>query len=114
MATSEAQKKAVRKYAAKMKRIPLDVSLVEYARIQVAAENAGESINGYIKRAINQRMRLENEEAIKAVQEWLTKNSDDSNSDGYKAAKDILAEIINPIEVNEKNITKDDGTQQLA
>ena len=60
MATSEAHKKATMKYAKeKLKRIPLDVQIDDYNRIKAAATAAGESVNGYIKRAVNTRIESE-------------------------------------------------------
>lgn len=41
---------------AKLKRVPLDLKLEEYQEVKEAAEVAGESVNGYIKKAI--RLRL--------------------------------------------------------
>lgn len=44
-------------YAKKsLKRIPLDVQKEKYAEIQSAATAAGETVNGYIKKAIDERM----------------------------------------------------------
>lgn len=40
----------------KLKRIPLDVQKEKYEEIKTAADAAGESVNGYIKSAIDQRM----------------------------------------------------------
>lgn len=40
----------------KLKRIPLDVQKGKYEEIQAAALNANESVNGYIKKAIDMRM----------------------------------------------------------
>lgn len=61
MATSEAHKKATMKYAKeKLKRIPLDVQIDDYNRIKTAATAAGESVNGYIKKAVNTRIESEN------------------------------------------------------
>ena len=42
-----------------LKRIPLDVSKEKYEEIKAAAVAAGETINGYIKKAINQRIESE-------------------------------------------------------
>lgn len=42
-----------------MKRIPLDVQKSKYEEIKSAADNSGESINGYIKTAIDQRLESE-------------------------------------------------------
>lgn len=60
MTYNESRKKATMKYAAaNIHRIPLDVQNEEYERIKAAATAAGESVNGYIKAAIRQRMESE-------------------------------------------------------
>lgn len=38
------------------KRIPLDVPLAKYDEIKAAADAAEETVNGYIKKAIDQRI----------------------------------------------------------
>lgn len=44
-------------YAKKnLKRIPLDVTKEKYAIIADAAKTAGESVNGFIKKAIDERI----------------------------------------------------------
>ena len=43
-----------------LKRIPLDVQKEKYAEIQEAALAAGETVNGYIKKAIDERMAKAN------------------------------------------------------
>lgn len=44
-------------YAKKnLKRIPLDVPKEKYEEIKAAADAAGEKVNGYIKKAIEQRI----------------------------------------------------------
>lgn len=40
----------------KLKRIPLDVQKTKYEEIKAAADQAGESVNGYIKVAIDRRI----------------------------------------------------------
>ena len=40
----------------KLKRIPLDVQKEKYNQILTAAEQAGKSINGYIKEAIDEKI----------------------------------------------------------
>ena len=45
----------------KLKRIPLDVQKEKYIQIQESAVAAGESVNGYIKRAIDERMERDNQ-----------------------------------------------------
>ena len=39
-----------------LKRIPFDVSKDKYTEIKAAADAAGESVNGFIKKAIDQRI----------------------------------------------------------
>ena len=59
MPLTEAQKKANIKYRKdNVKRIPLDVQ--KYEEIASAAASAGESVNGYIKKAIDQRLESDN------------------------------------------------------
>lgn len=61
MPTNEAKKKYDIQYAKdKLKRIPLDVQKGKYEKIKVSASAVGESVNGYIKKAIDQRMEREN------------------------------------------------------
>lgn len=43
----------------KLKRIPLDVQKEKYDEIKEAASLHGESVNGYIKKAIDERMDRE-------------------------------------------------------
>ncbi|MCI8317432.1 MAG: hypothetical protein HFG96_02755 [Lachnospiraceae bacterium] len=60
MPLTEAQKKANIKYREKsIKRIPLDVQKEKYEEIKAAADAAGEKVNGYIKKAIDERMLRE-------------------------------------------------------
>lgn len=57
MSLTEAQKQARYKYAQKsLKRIPLDVQKEKYEEIKAAADAAGESVNGYIKKAIDEKI----------------------------------------------------------
>ena len=44
-----------------LKRIPLDVQKEQYEIIKTHAETHGESVNGFIKRAINEAMEREKE-----------------------------------------------------
>lgn len=60
MTYSDATKRATYKYhAAKIKRVPLDMQASEYETIKDSASKAGETINGYIKRAIRERQARE-------------------------------------------------------
>lgn len=57
MTLTESQKQSRYNYAKKnLKRIPLDVQKEKYEEIKAASERAGESVNGYIKKAIDERM----------------------------------------------------------
>ena len=61
MPLSESQKQARYNYAKKsLKRIPLDVQKEKYEEIKAAATAAGQSVNGYIKKAVDQRMEDDN------------------------------------------------------
>ena len=60
MALTEQRKESMYKYAReKLKRIPLDVQKEKYEEIKAAADAAGEKVNGYIKKAIGERMERE-------------------------------------------------------
>ena len=60
VAVSEARKRATYKYIAKSyDRIVLNLPRGERDRIKKAAEEAGESVNAYIKRAISAQMQRE-------------------------------------------------------
>lgn len=62
MEYSESKKKYNLEYAKKkLKRIPLDVQVEKYEEIKAAAKTAGETVNGYIKKAIDERMRRDDE-----------------------------------------------------
>lgn len=43
------------------KRIPLDVQKEKYDQIKAAADKANESVNGYIKKAVDMRMDSESD-----------------------------------------------------
>lgn len=45
----------------KLKRIPLDVQNDQYTTIKAHAETRGETVNGFIKRAISEAMERENQ-----------------------------------------------------
>lgn len=62
---AEAQKKRDKAkydidYAKKnIKRVPLDMQISDYEKLENAAKQAGEKVNAYIKKAIRQRMERE-------------------------------------------------------
>ena len=60
MPASESQTKASLKYAKKhLKRVPLDMQLSDYERLKDAATRAVQTVNGYIKQAIAEKMERE-------------------------------------------------------
>lgn len=63
MATTKAQQKAVNKYmATNYDRINLTVPKGQKEEIKAHAESMGESVNGFISRAINQTMKNDKKE----------------------------------------------------
>ena len=57
MPYNEASKQATLKYRAnKIKRVPLDMQTSQYEALQAHAQAKGESVNGFIKRAIQETM----------------------------------------------------------
>lgn len=54
------KRKYIREYTKEnIKRIPLEVSKAKYEEIKAEAQRLGESVNGYIKKAIDERMSKE-------------------------------------------------------
>ncbi len=61
MPYSEAQKRATDKYKREnYKRIPLDVPKADYETIKSHSAARGESVNGFVKRAISETMERDN------------------------------------------------------
>ena len=61
MSETSAKRKYELEYAInRLKRIPLDELQEKYEEIKAAATAAGESVNGYIKKAVDQRMDRDN------------------------------------------------------
>ena len=54
-----------------IKRIPLDVQKEKYDEIKAAAEAAGESVNGFIKKAVDIRMFISPEDAAALTEKYL-------------------------------------------
>lgn len=68
MPLTENQKQSRYNYAKKaLKRIPLDVQKEKYEEIKAAADNAGEPVNGYIKKAIDERMERDSQALLFAA-----------------------------------------------
>ena len=54
---TKAQKNASLNYEKEhLKRIPLSVKKQKYEEIKMAADSVGESVNGFIKKAVDERM----------------------------------------------------------
>ena len=61
MPYSESSKAASMRYAAKnLKRVPLDMQRTQYDGLKAHAEARGETVNGFIKRAISEAMARDN------------------------------------------------------
>lgn len=61
MPYNEKSKAYVAKYKSdKIKRVPLDMQRTQYEVLQAHAEARGESVNGFIKRAISEAMERDN------------------------------------------------------
>lgn len=61
MPLSEKRKESMYRYAKEnLKRIPLDVPKAEYEAIKAHSEARGESVNGFIKRAVKETMERDN------------------------------------------------------
>ena len=72
MAITEKRMGTMMEYAKKnLKRIPLDVQIEKYAEIKAAAEAAGESVNGFIKKAVDIRMFISPEDAAALTEKYL-------------------------------------------
>lgn len=58
---TEEQKKSQKEYMKRFSRIQVRVEKDKYKQIQDHAESRGESVNGFVTRAINQQMERDDE-----------------------------------------------------
>lgn len=66
MPITEKRKESMYKYAKEnLKRVPLDMQKTTYEEIKAHAEGRGESVNGFIKRAISETMERDKATAEK-------------------------------------------------
>ena len=80
MAISEKRKGTMMEYAKKnLKRVPLDVQKEHYERIKNHAEGRGETVNGFIKRAIDET--IERDTACAPYSEQSTAMTDEKEDD---------------------------------
>ncbi len=92
MSLTEAQKKANNKYREKsIKRIPLDIQKEKYEEIKAAADAAGESVNGYIKKAIDEK-RTKVEIPLTGCVNW-NKELQQKLQDSLLSHKDALRDV---------------------
>ena len=62
MPYTEAGYKAAKKYREQnIKRIPLDIQKSDYDTIKAHAESCGETVNGFIKRALRETMQRDDQ-----------------------------------------------------
>lgn len=87
--TPAANQAQYRYNAKNIKRIPLDVQITEYERIKAAAKAAGETVNGYIKAAIRERMGTDARNAVPAADQPV---EDQPAEDQTEAAAEMDAE----------------------
>ena len=74
MAITEKRKETMIEYAKKnLKRVPLDIQKDKYEEIKAAAKAAGESVNGFIKTAVDLRMMMSPEDAKILCEKYFTK-----------------------------------------
>lgn len=65
MPITESQKQSTYKYHKKsIKRVPLDMQKSDYEVLAEAASASGQSVNGYIKQAIKEKMERESQQQI--------------------------------------------------
>lgn len=68
MANSQKKTQYNLEYAKKnLKRVPLDLQLDKYEQVKSHASGRGETLNGFIKRAINETMQRDGSENNTAV-----------------------------------------------
>lgn len=62
MYTEKGYQASVKYKAQKIKRVPLDMQITEYEKVKAYAQAQGESVNGFIKQAIRERMERDTQE----------------------------------------------------
>lgn len=88
MPLSKQRKESMYKYAKeKLKRIPLDVQKEKYEKIKAHADKKKESVNGYIKKAIDMRMESDN---INFQNNTNLKELGNTNMSDFNMVSDLL------------------------
>jgi len=94
MPLSEQRKRSLYKYAKeKLKRIPLDVRKEKYEEIKLAADEVKETVNGYIKVAIDERMKRQ--KGIMGTESQGANTSNANNTIGNIAMSDTKKKATN-------------------
>ena len=97
MPLTEGQKQSMYNYAKKnLKRIPLDVQKEKYDEIKAAADSAGESVNGYIKKAIDDRMERDGSPTATADPQTVPQLSTEPKETPSAAVADGLPAYLTP------------------
>ena len=97
MATTKAQQKAVNKYmAANYDRINLTVPKGQKDAIRAHAESHGESVNGFINRAIMEVTEMDNMHRAyqRGLLRQLNKQKEAMTGRDYEAAEKLLDDLI--------------------
>lgn len=97
MATSKAQQKAVNKYmASNYDRINLTVPKGQKETIKAHAESMGESVNGFINRAIMEVTEMDNMHRAyqRGLLRQLNKQKEAFQSEDYEKAEKLLDNLI--------------------
>lgn len=97
MATTKAQQRATNKYIAKAyDRINLTVEKGQKESIKAHAESTGESVNGFINRAIMEVTEMDNMHRAyqRSLLRHLERMNDAMESEDYAEAKKLLGELI--------------------
>lgn len=97
MALSEERREYLKEYQKnKLKRIPLDVPREKYDEIKAAADSAGESVNGYIKKAIDDRMEHDGSPTAAADPQTVPQLSTEPKETPSAAVADGLPAYLTP------------------
>lgn len=113
MKVSEKQKKKHYELEKRtIKRIPLDVQKKDYAKIKTHADNAGESVNGYIKKSIS--MRMETEDMTNQIDTAIFESEKEMDEGGQSIALDDAFENLEKKRRNKEYLAMLDRSIQQA
>lgn len=108
MAYNEQTYKASQKYKAKkVKRVPLDMQISDYELLKAAADEVGEGINTYIKRAISERIERDQAQPTKASAQQEPA-AEEQPTKPKSFLDSIRAEVEEIVAETEKNTEEED------